>query len=99
MYYYTKNTKVGIWVISYGSCICVLGISILHLFIRLIKLWNGSDRMGSCGRDRMVVGFTTTCAISAYYHYSCDSEPRSWRGVLDTTLCKKVSDFFGFLQQ
>jgi hypothetical protein len=21
-----------------------------------------------CGRDRMVVGFTTTCAISAYHH-------------------------------
>jgi len=21
------------------------------------------------GRDRMVVGFTTTCAISAYHHY------------------------------
>jgi hypothetical protein len=23
---------------------------------------------GCCGRDRMVVGFTTTCAISAYHH-------------------------------
>jgi hypothetical protein len=23
---------------------------------------------GRFGRDRMVVGFTTTCAISAYYH-------------------------------
>jgi hypothetical protein len=23
---------------------------------------------GHCGRDRMVVGFTTTCAISAYHH-------------------------------
>jgi hypothetical protein len=22
-------------------------------------------------RDRMVVGFTTTCAISAYYHLGC----------------------------
>ena len=21
-----------------------------------------------CGHDRMVVGFTTTCAISAYHH-------------------------------
>jgi hypothetical protein len=26
--------------------------------------WGGGDR----GRDRMVVGFTTTCAISAYHH-------------------------------
>jgi len=32
--------------------------------------------------DRIVVGFTTTFAISAYHH--------SWRGVLDTTLCDKV---------
>ena len=41
-------------------------------------------------RDRMVVGFTTTYAISAYHHWSCEFIPRSWRGVLDTTLCDKV---------
>ena len=35
-------------------------------------------------RGRMVVGFTTICAISAYHH------KRSWRDVLDTTLCDKV---------
>jgi glutathione peroxidase len=28
---------------------------------------------------------TTTYAISAYHHRSCEFEPRSWRGVLDTT--------------
>ena len=33
---------------------------------------------GRRGRDRMEVGFTTTCAISAYHHYSCEFEPRSW---------------------
>ena len=38
----------------------------------------------------MVVGFTTTYAISAYHHYSCELESHSWRGVLDTTLCDKV---------
>jgi len=38
----------------------------------------------------MVVGFTTTSAISAYHHYTCEFEPRSWRDVLDTTLCDKV---------
>ena len=32
--------------------------------------------------ERMAVGHTTTCAISAYQHSS--------RGVLDTTLCDKV---------
>ena len=38
----------------------------------------------------MAVGFTTTCASSAYQHKSCEFEPRSWRGVLDTALCDKV---------
>jgi len=28
--------------------------------------------------------------ISAYLHLSCEFEPRSLRGVLDTTLCNKV---------
>jgi hypothetical protein len=42
------------------------------------------------GRDCMVVGFTTTCAISAYHHQSCEFEPCSWGGVLDTALCDKV---------
>ena len=28
------------------------------------------------GLDRMVVGFTTTCAIDAYHHKSCEFEPR-----------------------
>ena len=40
--------------------------------------------------DHKVVRFTTTCAINAYHHLSCKFEPRSWRGVLDTTLCDKV---------
>jgi len=26
------------------------------------------SRRGCCGRDRMVVGFTTTYTISAYHH-------------------------------
>ena len=38
------------------------------------------------GRDRMIFGFTATCAISAYHHLSCALESRWWRGVLDTTL-------------
>ena len=41
---------------------------------------------GRCCPDRMIVGFTTTCAINAYHHF----ESCSWRGVLDTTLCDKV---------
>ena len=38
----------------------------------------------------MVVGITTTCAISAYHHQSCEFDPHSWWGVLNTTLCDKV---------
>jgi hypothetical protein len=38
----------------------------------------------------MVVGFTTTYAISAYHYKSCEFESHSWQGVLDTTLCDKV---------
>ena len=40
--------------------------------------------------DRMVFGFTTTCAISAYHHWSCEFESLLWSGVLDTALCDKV---------
>jgi len=46
--------------------------------------------MGRRGRDRMVAGFKTTYAISIYHHYSCEFEPRSWQGVLNTTLCHNV---------
>jgi len=46
--------------------------------------------MNCCGRDRMVVGFTTIYAISAYHHSRRKLEFRSWRSVLDTTLCDKV---------
>ena len=43
-------------------------------------------RRGRRGLDRMVIGFTTTYAIIAYHHKGCEFEPRSWRGVLETTL-------------
>ena len=38
----------------------------------------------------MVDEFTTTLVISAYHHNNCEFESRSWRVVLDTTLCDKV---------
>ena len=43
----------------------------------------------------MVVGCTTTYAIIAYQHQSCEFEFCSWRGVLDTTLCDKVCQWLG----
>ena len=38
----------------------------------------------------MVVESTTTCAIVAYHHLSCEFEPHSWWGVLDKTLGNQV---------
>ena len=45
-------------------------------------------------RDRMLVGFRTTCTIGTYHHSYCEFEPCLWRGVLDTTLCDKVCQWF-----
>ena len=58
---------------------------------------------GSRGRDRMVVGFTTTSAISAYHHCYCEFESPPWRG-LQHYVIKFDSDFgqvgsSGFLHQ
>jgi hypothetical protein len=50
-----------------------------HLLPNLIS---AADRRG---HDRMVVGFTTTYAISSYHHYRYEFESRSGRGILDTT--------------
>ena len=42
------------------------------------------------GRDRIVVGFTTTYAISDYHHDSYEFESRSCPRVHNTTLCDNV---------
>jgi hypothetical protein len=34
---------------------------------------------GRCGRDRIVVGFTTPCAISPQHYYSCEFKSDLWR--------------------
>jgi len=41
---------------------------------------------GRRGRDRMVVGLSTTCAIMPYRHQSREFESGVWRGVLDTII-------------
>ena len=59
--------------------------------IILVQQDHKLSNMHMChGRDRMIVGFTTTCAISAYHHNCYEFEPRSWQGVLDTTFCDQV---------
>ena len=42
------------------------------------------------GRDLWQLDLQLHIKISAHHHYSCEFESRSWRGVLDTTLCDKV---------
>jgi hypothetical protein len=47
--------------------------------LNLLNLNKSSYLRSRLGRDRTVVGFTTTYAISTYHHYNCDA-----------TLCDKV---------
>ena len=49
--------------------------------LSIIKVSLSVFRGGCHGRDRTVVGFTTTYAISAYHHWCCEFESRSGRGV------------------
>jgi len=43
-----------------------LNVTLLMFYYKIFQsVLHPSDRRG---RDRMVVGFTTTCAISAYHH-------------------------------
>jgi hypothetical protein len=64
---------------------------IVHTLIkREIYAWLELRFRGRCGPNLMVVGYTTTWAISAYHLKHCDFESRSWRGVPNTTLCDQV---------
>jgi len=47
-------------------------------------------RRGRRGRDRMVVGFITTYAISVYHYYRCEFESHSGEVYSHTTLSDKV---------
>jgi len=49
------------------------------------------NKQGHRGCDRMEVGFTTTCALSAYHHWCSEFESRSGRGVQHYVI-KFVSD-------
>ena len=53
---------------------------LLKVTLNIITLTNDMTR-GRRGRDRMVVGFITTYAVSAYHHWCCEFESRSGRGV------------------
>jgi hypothetical protein len=54
------------------------------------KLQSPNTFWGRRGRDSMVVGLTTTYAISVYHHWCCECESRSGRGAQH--LIKYISD-------
>ena len=60
-------------------------------YISFYHNWGWGGGGGGRGRDCIVVRFTTTSAVSVYHHLRCKFESRSWRDVLDTTLCD-ISD-------
>ena len=57
----------------------------IGIFVSKWNIFTGFDWSiicwGRCGRDRMVVGFTTTYAVSVYHHWCCEFESRSGRGI------------------
>ena len=83
------------WNWNYDSIFYYFHILFTAIFINYI-LYCRSNRWPRRrhGRNRMVAGYTTTCAISVYHHYSCEFKSRSLQGVLDTTLCDKVCQLF-----
>ena len=103
--FFGTTVFIGIWGISCDNCYqrlwcipimflfscltfasingLIIPVSRFFLYLPLSFIFGGR-------RDHMVIGFKTTCAISAYHHKNCEFESRSWRGVFDTTLCDKV---------
>ena len=88
-YFYPLNLSIGINV-KWGKTVTISIYNLLLQFIDFmlstpVSLYifvfiNISNVKTVRGRDRMIVGFTTTYAISVYHHW-CEFESRSGRGV------------------
>ena len=63
-----------------------------HGDISLKYIWSAFYSWGHGRRNRMVVAFITTYAISVYHHWCCEFESRSGRGVQHYVI-KCVSDW------
>jgi hypothetical protein len=61
------------------------------IYIYIHQKYNIYKKAGRHGHDSMVVGFTTTYAISAYHHWCCKFESRSGQGVQHYVV-KYISD-------
>jgi hypothetical protein len=91
----------GWWFISYVISVGHISKRPYSFFIiktnySIIMLYFNRDRRG---RDRMVVGFPTTYAISAYHRWCCEFESRSGLGVQHFVIkfasdLRQVSCFF-----
>ena len=49
------------------------------------------------GRDRIVVGFTTNCTISAYHHYMCEVYSMQHYVIKFVSELRQVGDFLRVL--
>ena len=70
---------------------CKISTPNVHIHYYSLQWISADTHRGRRGRARIVVGFTTTYAISAYYHGCCEFESRSGRGVQHYVI-KFVSD-------
>jgi hypothetical protein len=76
------NFYLSITYLDIHVLININNILVLKLFFFVMFNWYKTNPQG--------LGFTTTYAISAYHNQRCEFEPRSWRGVLDSTSSDKV---------
>ena len=89
----TRLSEINTMQISLISCFCNGFFELFPCFLILMR-----DRRR---HDRMVVGVTTTYAISAFHHWCCEFESRSGRGVQHyvitfVTDCRQVGGFLRF---
>jgi hypothetical protein len=96
-YFFSFTLKLVRWTVTLQLCSQCLTNKYYMWYLSFFKihvLFQFNER-GCRGSDRMVVGFTTTYAISACHHWCCGFNCRSERGVI-----KFVSDFrqVGFLR-
>jgi hypothetical protein len=99
-----KRIVLNVWY-THGKC-----FNSLHHEDKTVENWSQYCYMTNClkcwsrrGRDRMVVGFTTIYAISAYHHWCCEFESRSRRGVQHYVIkfvsdLRQIGGFFRVLQ-
>jgi hypothetical protein len=73
------DTMVSVWWLLIKVEFLTQISSSLRLILYLYQFPKGERVCRDC--DRMVVGFTTTYAVSAYHHWCCEFESRSGRGV------------------